>query len=158
MAEIVPAEGQTCDRVLELAAAIESRSEHPIGEAITKAALQRNLQWQNASQVQAKTGLGIVGKVAGKTVLVGKTAFIHQEIPDLDLEFFRINNRLENEGKTVVWVVEAAKVVGSIAVADTIRSQAAASIKQLKQLGIEQVVLLTGDNQVTANSVAKSLG
>lgn len=158
VAEIVPAVGQTCDRVLELAAAIESRSEHPIGEAITQAALQRNLQWHNASQVQAKTGLGIVGEVAGKTVLVGKTAFIRREIPDLDPEFIRINNRLENEGKTVVWVVEAAKVIGSIAVADTIRPEAAESIKQLKQLGIEQVVLLTGDNKVTANSVAKSLG
>ena len=158
VAEIVPAEGQTCDRVLELAAAIESRSEHPIGEAITQAALQRNLQWQNASQVQAKTGLGIVGEVAGKTVLVGKTAFIRQEIRGLDPEFIRINNRLEKEGKTVVWVVEAAKVVGSIAVADTIRPEAAASIEELKQLGIEQVVLLTGDNKVTANSVAKSLG
>ena len=158
MAKIVPAEGQTCDRVLELAAAIESRSEHPIGEAITQAALQRNLQWHNASQVQAKTGLGIVGEVAGKTVKVGKTAFIRQEIRDLDPEFVRINNRLEKEGKTVVWVVEAAKVIGSIAVADTIRSEAAASIEELKQLGIEQVVLLTGDNEVTANSVAKSLG
>ncbi len=158
VAEIVPAVGQTCDRVLELAAAIESRSEHPIGEAITQAALQKNLQWQNASQVQAKTGLGIVGEVAGKTVLVGKTVFIRQEILDLNPEFVRINNRLENEGKTVVWVVEAAKVIGSIAVADTIRSEAAASIKQLKQLGIEQIALLTGDNQVTADSVAKSLG
>ena len=158
VAEIVPAEGQTCDRVLELAAAIESRSEHPIGEAITQAALQKNLQWHNASQVQAKTGLGIVGEVAGKTILVGKTAFIRQEIPDLNPEFVRTNNRLENEGKTVVWVVEAAKVIGLIAVADTIRPEAAASIEELKQLGIEQVVLLTGDNQVTANSVAKSLG
>ena len=158
VAEIVPAKEQTCDRVLELAAAIESRSEHPIGEAITQAALQRNLQWQNASQVQAKTGLGIVGEVAGKTVLVGKTAFIRQEIPDLDPEFVRINNRLEKEGKTVVWVVEAAKAIGSIAVADTIRPEAAASIEKLKQLGIEQIALLTGDNQVTANSVAKFLG
>ena len=158
VAEIVPAVGQKSDRVLELAAAIESRSEHPIGEAITQAALQRNLQWQNASQVQAKTGLGIVGEVAGKTVKVGKTTFIRQEIPDLNPEFIRINNRLEKEGKTVVWVVEAAKVIGSIAVADTIRSQAAASIEELKQLGIKQVVLLTGDNKVTANSVAKSLG
>jgi Cd2+/Zn2+-exporting ATPase len=156
--EIVPTEGQSGDRVLQIAAALESRSEHPIGEAITQAALQKNRTLQNASQVQAKTGLGIVGEVAGKTVKVGKTAFIRQEIPDLNPEFLQINNRLEKQGKTVVWVVEAAKVIGLIAVADTIRLEAAASIKELKKLGIEQIVLLTGDNQVTANSVAKSLG
>ncbi len=155
--EIIPIEGH-CDRVLELAAAIESRSEHPIGKAITQAALQKNLQWQNASQVQAQTGFGIVGEVALKTVKVGKTAFVRQEIADLSPELIQINNRLEKQGKTVVWVVEDAKVIGLIAVADTIRKEAAALVKELKQLGIKQVVLLTGDNQVTADSVAKSLG
>ena len=137
---------------------MESCSEHPIGKAITQAALQRNLQWPNANQVQAKTGLGIVGEVAGKIVKVGKTAFIRQEISHLNLEFVRINKRLEEQGKTVVWVVEAEKIIGSIAVADTIRPEAVASIQKLKQLGVEQIVLLTGDNQVTANSVADSLG
>ena len=156
--EVIPIEGRKSDQVLKLAAAIESHSEHPIGKAITQAALEKNLQWQNANQVQAKTGLGIVGEVAGKTVLVGKTAFISQEIPHVNPEFVQINKRLEKEGKTVVWVVEAEKIIGSIAVADTIRPEAAASIKELKQLGIEQIVLLTGDNQVTANSVAESLG
>ncbi|WP_414621762.1 heavy metal translocating P-type ATPase [Calothrix sp. CCY 0018] len=157
VAEIIPIEGH-CDRVLELAAAIESRSEHPIGEAITQAALQKNLQWQNASQVQAQTGFGIVGEVGGKTVKVGKTAFVRQEIAHLNPELIQINNRLEKQGKTVVWVLEDAKVIGLIAVADTIRKEAAALVKELKQLGIKQVVLLTGDNQVTADSVAKSLG
>ena len=113
---------------------------------------------QNASQVQAKTGLGIVGEVEGKTVRVGKTAFIRQEIHHLNPEFVEINKRLEKQGKTVVWVVENEKVIGSIAVADAIRPEAAASIKELKEMGIEQIVLLTGDNQVTANSVAESLG
>ena len=156
--EIIPIEGLSCDRVLELAAAIESRSEHPIGKAITQAALQKNLQWQNATQVQAQTGFGIVGEVALKTVKVGKTAFVRQEIAHLNPELIQINNRLEKQGKTVVWVVEDAKVIGLIAVADTIRKEAAALVKELKQMGIEQVVLLTGDNQVTADSVAKSLG
>ena len=158
VAEIIPVVGEESDRVLKLAAALESCSEHPIGKAITQAALQRNLQWPNANQVQAKTGLGIVGEVAGKIVKVGKTAFIRQEISHLNLEFVRINKRLEEQGKTVVWVVEAEKIIGSIAVADTIRPEAVASIQKLKQLGVEQIVLLTGDNQVTANSVADSLG
>ncbi|MEL4897018.1 heavy metal translocating P-type ATPase [Crocosphaera sp. Alani8] len=156
--EIVSILGENSDRILTLAAALESRSEHPIGKAITQAALDKNFQWQNASQVQAKTGLGIVGEVEGKTVRVGKTAFIRQEIHHLNPEFVEINKRLEKQGKTVVWVVENEKVIGSIAVADAIRPEAAASIKELKEMGIEQIVLLTGDNQVTANSVAESLG
>ncbi|NET00548.1 MAG: heavy metal translocating P-type ATPase [Sphaerospermopsis sp. SIO1G1] len=156
--EVIPIDGEESDRVLKLAAAIESHSEHPIGIAITQAAGQKNLQWQNASQVQAKTGLGIVGEVAGETVKVGKTAFISQELPDLNPKLQQINKRLEKEGKTVVWVVEAEKVIGLIAVADTIRPEAAASIQKLKKLGIEEIVLLTGDNQVTANSVAETLG
>ena len=168
---------------MELAAAIESRSEHPIGEAIVKAAWLKKLQLQNASNVQAKPGLGIVGEVAGKTILVGKTAFVRQKIPYLDEKILDANNNLEEQGKTVVWVVESEKamkcglggfpheqyaeryplglhqeVIGLIAVADTIRPEAAASIAKLKQLGIEQVVLLTGDNRGTANSVARTLG
>ncbi|MDJ0578460.1 heavy metal translocating P-type ATPase [Crocosphaera sp.] len=158
VAEIVSVVGEKSDRVLKLAAALESHSEHPIGKAITQAALQKNFQLQNASQVQAKTGLGIVGEVGGKTVKVGKAAFIRQEMSHLNPEFLRINKRLEKQGKTVVWVVEAEKVIGSIAVADTIRLEAVASIQELKEMGIEQIVLLTGDNQVTANSVAESLG
>ena len=158
VAEIVSVVGEKSDRVLKLAAALESHSEHPIGKAITQAALQKNFQLQNASQVQAKTGLGIVGEVGGKTVKVGKAAFIRQEMSHLNPEFLQINKRLEKEGKTVVWVVEAEKVIGSIAVADAVRPEAAASIKELKEMGIEQIVLLTGDNQVTANSVAESLG
>ncbi len=156
--KVIPIKGQKSDRVLELAAAIESRSEHPIGEAIVKAAWQKKLQLQNVSNVQAKPGLGIVGEVAGKTILVGKTAFVRQEIPYLDREFIEASNHLEEEGKTVVWVIESERVIGLIAVADTIRPEAAASIKKLKQLGIEQVVLLTGDNKGTANSVARTLG
>ena len=158
VAEIVPAVGQKSDRVLELAAAIESRSEHPIGEAIVRAAWQKKVQLQNASNVQAKPGLGIVGEVAAKTIIVGKTAFVRQEIPYLDREFIEANNHLEEQGKTVVWVVESERVIGLIAVADTIRPEAAALVKKLKRSGIEQVVLLTGDNRGTANSVARTLG
>ena len=156
--EIIPTKGQKSDRVLELAAAIESRSEHPIGEAIVRAAWQKKLQLQNVSNVQAKPGLGIVGEVAGKVVLVGKTALITQEIPHLNRELVEADKHLEEQGKTVVWVVESQRVMGLIAVADTIRPEAAASIEKLKQLGIEQIVLLTGDNKGTANSVARTLG
>ncbi|MGF1541057.1 MAG: HAD-IC family P-type ATPase, partial [Pleurocapsa sp.] len=141
----------------QLAAALESRSEHPIGEAIALAAKERNLFWQEAVNVQAEVGQGIVGEVAGKRILVGKAAFIRQEIAHFSPELLEISNRL-NEINTLVWVAQADEVVGVIAVADTIRPEAVGLVAQLKQLKIEQIVLLTGDNQRTAHSVAQSLG
>jgi len=170
--EIIPVGGYSENQVLQLAAALESCSEHPIGEAIALAAKEKNLFWQEAVNVQAEVGRGIVGEVAGKKVLVGKATFIgkgltppskggactpHQQVSHLPPELIKISDRL-NEINTLVWVAQTDKVIGLIAVADTIRPEAARLVKQLKQLNIEQIVLLTGDNQRTANSVAQSLG
>ncbi len=198
--EVIPAAGYAENQVLQLAAALESRSEHPIGEAIALAAKERNLSWQEAVNVRAEVGQGIVGEIQGKKVLVGKAAFIRQEIAHLPSELLKISDRLD-EINTLVWVaqtdpklrsdieLESAdagtggqgdaeihkeirkennhnfmngtpydKVIGLIAVADTIRPEAARLVKQLKQLNIEQIVLLTGDNRRTANSVAQFLG
>jgi Cd2+/Zn2+-exporting ATPase len=155
--EIIPVAGYSEEKVLQLAAALESRSEHPIGEAIAFAAKERNLSWQEAVNVQAEVGQGISGEVAGKRVLVGKAAFIRQEIADFTSKMVKISDRLD-EINTLVWVAQADEVIGVIAVADTIRPEAVGLVKQLKQLKIEQIVLLTGDNQRTAHSVAQSLG
>jgi Cd2+/Zn2+-exporting ATPase len=170
--EIIPVAGYSENEVLQLAAALESRSEHPIGEAIALAAKERNLSWQEAVNVRAEVGRGIVGEVAGKKVLVGKATFIRQQVSHFPPELVEISDRLD-EINTLVWVAQADgaykpcprragsaphKVIGLIAVADTIRPESARLIKQLKQLNIEQIVLLTGDNQRTANSVAQSLG
>jgi Cd2+/Zn2+-exporting ATPase len=170
--EIIPVAGYSENQVLQLAAALESRSEHPIGEAIALAAKERNLSWQEAVNVRAEVGRGIVGEVAGKKVLVGKATFIRQQVSHFPPELVEISDRLD-EINTLVWVAQADgaykpcprragsaphKVIGLIAVADTIRPESARLIKQLKQLNIEQIVLLTGDNQRTANSVAQSLG
>lgn len=155
--EIIPVADYSEEKVLQLAAALESRSEHPIGEAIVIAAKEKNLSWQEAVNVQAEVGQGISGEVAGKRVLVGKAAFICQEITHFSPELIKISDRFD-EINTLVWVAQADEVVGVIAVADTIRLEAVGLVKQLKQLKIEQIVLLTGDNQRTANSVAQFLG
>ncbi|MDJ0595272.1 MAG: heavy metal translocating P-type ATPase [Pleurocapsa sp. MO_226.B13] len=148
--DIIPAAQYSIEKVLELAAAIESGSEHPIGEAIIQAAQQANLSWQNVTNIQAKTGKGIIGEVAGEKVTVGKAIF---DSPELKIA----SHTLETAGKTVVWVSIADETIGLIAVADTVKPEAASAIASLKQLGIETTAMLTGDNQRTAQSVAQTL-
>ena len=150
--DIIPAPQQSIERVLQLAAAIESGSEHPIGEAIIQAAQQANLSWPSATHIQAKTGHGIVGEVAETRVTVGKAT----DIP-CSPELKAASDSLETEGNTIVWVSLAKEIVGLIAVADTVKPEAKSAIASLKQLGIETTAMLTGDNQRTARSVAQTL-
>ncbi|WP_107669186.1 heavy metal translocating P-type ATPase [Cyanothece sp. BG0011] len=150
--EIIPAAQQSAETVLKLAAAIESGSEHPIGQAIVEAAQTANLSWESAIKIQAKTGQGIVGEVNGKPVTVGKT------MTTVDAEPLKqASQTLENEGKTVVWVSVEQAVIGIIAVADTIKPEAIEAIAQLKKLGIQATVMVTGDNEGTAQTVGQRL-
>ncbi|MEH2399074.1 heavy metal translocating P-type ATPase [Nostoc sp.] len=150
--------------VLKTAASVESYSEHPIGKAIVQAA--GNLDWIGAVQVQAIPGQGIVGIAQEQQVIVGNAVFVQQYVTNLPDELREMAQSLEQEGKTVVWVAKnpsrqalrGADVMGIIAIADEVRVEAAVTITRLKKLGIEQIVMLTGDNQETAHSVAKAVG
>ncbi len=179
--QIIPATRQSERRVLQMAAALEAYSEHPIGQAIVQAAQQQQLELPPVTNVKAEVGQGISGEVEGRAVLVGKAPFIinnavvnvgmglddslpGKPIPSQQNPPYSINQvlstqaqQLEAEGKTVIWVAYAGEILGIIAIADTIRPTAVATIKRLKQLGIEQIVMLTGDNQRTADSVAQQL-
>lgn len=156
--EILPTKGNSPEKVLQIAAALEAVSEHPIGEAITTAAADQNLPLLTAKTVQAKAGLGIVGTVENQAVIVGKSSFVTTEVRQDEHQLKAETTRLENEGKTVIWVTQSQEILGLIAVADTMRSEAKLVIEQLKELGIKQIVMLTGDNQRTADTVAQSLG
>ncbi|OKH26157.1 ATPase [Hydrococcus rivularis NIES-593] len=160
VAQIIPAPGQSENRVLAIAATLESFSEHPIGEAIVQAAQQQRLQLRTAQDVRATAGQGITGDIAGKLAIAGKVTFIEeilsQSVGDANLRQ-RIQ-QLEAEGNTVIWVAYAEEMLGAIAVADALRPTAATTLKRLKQLGIEQIVMLTGDNQRSADRVAQQLG
>ncbi len=137
------------NRLLQLAAALEAYSEHPIGQAIVQAAKARNLELPPATNVQALPGSGITGEVDGIAISVGKTNLLEQKTLPI--------TQLESEGKTVVWVQAAGEILGIIAIADTLRPTAAQTIQRLKQLGVEQIIMLTGDNNSTAQSVAQQL-
>ena len=157
--QVISVSEYTRDDVLKTAASVESSSEHPIGKAIVQAA--GDLNWVSAIQVQAIPGQGIIGIIEKQQVIVGNAVFVQQYVTNLPEELREMAQSLEQEGKTVVWVAQGNReleVMGVIAIADEVRSQAAATISRLKKLGVEQIVMLTGDNQQTAHSVAKAVG
>lgn len=157
--KVISVSEYTQNDVLKIAASVESSSEHPIGKAIVQAA--GDLDWVGAVQVQAIPGQGIVGIAQEQRVIVGNAVFVQKYVTNLPEELREMAQSLEQEGKTVVWVAQGsrgAEVMGVIAIADQVRSQAAATITRLKKLGIEQIVMLTGDNEETAHSVAKAVG
>jgi Cd2+/Zn2+-exporting ATPase len=157
--KVIPAEGYTEADVVNLAAALEAYSEHPIGQAICQYTTNA-LPTTDASvnSVQAQPGQGITGLKGGIPVCVGKAPFVQSSVQSSPTDLLTHTKQLEQDAKTVVWVAEAGNVVGLIAIADTLRPEATAAIAQLKRMGIEAIVMLTGDNQKTANSVARSIG
>lgn len=157
--DIIPAKYQSEIEVLELAAALESCSEHPIGEAIIQTAIRKNIQWRSATNVTAQTGAGITGVVDSQIIIVGKENLIRSEINEsFNSQLLAESNRLQKQGKTVIWVGKDREIIGIISLADTVRLEAAKMINNLKYLGIESIVMLTGDNQQTASTVAENLG
>lgn len=154
---VIPADGVTESEVLRLAAALEAYSEHPIGEAIVKARNEPQHTQQRVENVRSHPGLGISGEVNNQEVLVGKASFVCEKIP-LFQRLGEFSQQLEAQGKTVVWVAKENQVLGIIAVADTVRSQAFQIVSHLKHLGVEQIVMLTGDNERTARNIAQDIG
>ncbi|MFP4009329.1 MAG: heavy metal translocating P-type ATPase, partial [Spirulinaceae cyanobacterium] len=152
------ATASSSDYLLQIAAALESLSEHPIGEAIVEAARQQNLSWTEAVNAQAQAGQGIVGEIDEQIAVVGKAMFVQTQVSDIPKNLVNQSQQWEAEGKTVVWVGYNRKVLGILAVADTVRPTAANAIARLKRLGIEQIVMLTGDNSRTAHSIAQEIG
>ncbi len=144
------------NEVLTYAAAIEVGSEHPLGEAIVKGARQRDLMIPSLSHFEAIAGHGIRGSVNNKEVLLGnRRLFQHESVDIKAAEHLMIS--LESKGKTAMLIGLEQQLIGIVAVADTLKPEAQEAISQLKGINVE-VVMLTGDNQRTADSIAKQLG
>ncbi|MBU7586022.1 MAG: heavy metal translocating P-type ATPase [Nostoc sp. TH1S01] len=156
VSKVISTEEYTQADVLKLAAALEASSEHPIAKAIVQAA--SDLNWERGTDVQAIPGQGIVGMLNNQNITLGNAAFIQQYVTQLPDKLQDLAHSWESEGKTVVWVAQNAEVIGAIAIADMIRPEAAATIRRLRQLGVEQIIMITGDNQLTAQSVAHAIG
>ena len=148
--------GVTEERLLSLAAAVEAQSEHPLAKAITAHAAQRGLSLPTAQDVEALPGSGIRGQVEGGEVLGGKTGWF-QDQGLLDPDWVAQGEALAAQGKTPLYFAHQGKLLGLIAVADAIRPESAAAIAQLRGLGVTPV-LLTGDQETTAQAIAAQAG
>jgi len=142
--------------LLCLAASAERASEHPIGQAIVRAAQERGLALDEPSDFEAMAGGGVRAKVAGRAVLVGNARLMNENGVDTSALDARIAE-LESQGKTVVVVSADSSAVGVIAVADTVKPGSKDAIAALKRMGL-RVVMITGDNERTARAVAGEVG
>lgn len=149
-------EGMSDDELMQLAASVERESEHPIAEAIVNYVDRKGLPVALATSFENVPGHGAIALVGGRRVLVGKPALLERE----DIDFSALAARREelaSTGRTVVVVAVDGRASALIGVADAPRETAAAAVAGLRELGIE-VVMLTGDNQATADHIAKQLG
>jgi Cu+-exporting ATPase len=154
--DIIATAGYTKDEILHLAASSEKNSEHSLAEAIVKEAAAKSLAFSPASEFNAIPGLGIEAIVDGKKLLLGNLKLIQER--KLALDGLEIQaNELWFQGKTVMFIGIDGQVAGLIALADTIKPDAANVVRQLHKMGIE-VAMVTGDNQRTAEAIAKQAG
>ena len=144
------------DEFLRLAAALERASEHPLGEAVVRNAAEHNLGVPLAESFQSITGRGVSGIVEGHTVLIGNPQLLRDHGVDVAPLLEPAEQAAEN-GRTPLWVSIDGELAGVIVVADTIKPTSIAAIQQLHREGLH-VVMLTGDNERTARSIAREVG
>ena len=160
--DITAVDGTDARAVLMLAAAAEARSEHPLARAILRRAQEEDVSYEPASDTSAVVGRGLRARVAGETVYVGSER-LFGEMRALDERVRPVLDQHEAAGRTVILVGAASDggkpvIRGVIAIADKVRPQAQAALRELHRAGVKRVVMLTGDNEGTARSVAESLG
>jgi P-type Cu2+ transporter len=153
---VVTADGVDEDELLRLSAAVERESEHPLAEAVVRAATERGLEPPRAEAFEAVAGHGAIATVEGARLALGNARLLEREHVTLD-GLSKRAAELAGEGQTVVPVARAGRAAGLIAIADAPRETAAAAIAALKELGIRPV-MLTGDNRQTAERIAHELG
>jgi Cu+-exporting ATPase len=153
---IVPAGGFDEADILRLAASVERASEHPLADAIVRAAKEQNIDPGKVEDFNSPTGKGATGKVDGKTVVLGNGKFLASlgvETQALDAD----GERLRGDGATVINIAVDGKLAGLFAIADPIKPSTPDALKALAAEGIK-VIMLTGDNKTTAQAVARKLG
>ncbi len=152
-----PGENDDTDQLLSLVAAVEQASEHPLGEAIVRAATERGLKLAEVVNFVAIAGQGLRAEVAGHQLLVGNHHLLKQEKIAVAQEWHQQTTRLATEGKTPILVAVDGKIAGVLAVADTVKASSPIAVRAMQQLGLE-VIMLTGDNQRTAEAIAAKVG
>ncbi len=153
---IVPARGLEESELLRLAASVEQASEHPLADAIMRAAKERSLTLSKVEEFDSPTGKGAIGKVDGRTVALGNAKYLASigiDTAALDTE----SERLRGDGATVINMAVDGKLAGLFAIADPVKPSTPDALRALAAEGIK-VIMLTGDNRTTAQAVARKLG
>ncbi len=154
--DLLPAEGVSETELLTLAAALESRSEHPLAKAVLADAEAKAITPPEVTDFAALPGNGLAAKLNGMGIYAGNAAFIQTKLT-LPAALAQQAEKLASEGKTPLFFGGAGRLLGVIAVADTIKEDSPEAIRQLQNMGI-RVVMLTGDNQRTADAIGRQAG
>ena len=154
--DLLPAEGVSETELLTLAAALESRSEHPLAKAVLADAEAKAITPPEVTDFAALPGNGLAAKLNGMGIYAGNAAFIQTKLT-LPAALAQQAEKLAAEGKTPLFFGGAGRLLGVIAVADTIKEDSPEAIRQLQNMGI-RVVMLTGDNQRTADAIGRQAG
>ena len=154
---IVPLNGHTERDLLERAAALESHSDHPLARAILNKAEEEGIEFETVDDFTVIQGKGAEGTYRGKQFWIGSHRFLHEKGGETE-ECHETANRLEDAGHSVIALGNREHVCGLLSVSDGVRDSAASVVSALKGLGIDQVVMLTGDNEGTASAVAEEIG
>lgn len=155
--EVVPLSGHDDTELLERVAALEARSDHPLARAIVAYAEERKVAIRPAEEVQILQGKGATGRFNGKVYWVGSHRYLEERGQETE-EIHRQLESLSQAGRTVVVVGNETHVCGFIALADAVRPETVEAVRTLREIGIRHLIMLTGDNQATAQRIARETG
>lgn len=154
--DIIPSENYTENDLLSYASSLESKSEHPLAKAVVQKAKDSNINTIETKDFKSLTGNGVSAKINGKTIVGGSVKHI-SSIANIDENIIKQADDLATKGKTPLLFVMDNQLLGIIAVADVVKSDSPKAIKELQNMGIK-VVMVTGDNEKTAQAIAKESG
>jgi Zn2+/Cd2+-exporting ATPase len=154
---VVPLNGHSEEELLERATALEARSAHPLAKAIVEDGARRGIRIAPADDVRVLQGKGVIGRFRGETYWLGSHRYLLERGQETD-EVADQAAALEQAGQTVVVIGNERHVCGLIAVADTVRPEAARVVRDLRARGIGHLIMLTGDNRATAEAIAREIG
>jgi Cu+-exporting ATPase len=143
--------------LLRIAASVESQSEHPLARAIVESAKQEKIELGSVTDFQSTTGGGVAGKLDGQTILVGKGKFLADSNVRFPEELTKEVHRLQERAETTVWIAVNGKAAGVLGIADPIKPTTKEAVRALHEMGLK-IIMCTGDNRRTAESVARLLG
>ena len=154
--DIIPSENYTEDNLLSYASSLESKSEHPLAKAVVQKAIDSSIKTLDTTDFKSLTGNGVSAKINGKTIVGGSVKHI-SSIANIDENIIKKADDLATKGKTPLLFVMDNQLLGIIAIADVVKSDSPKAIKELQNMGIK-VVMVTGDNEKTAQAIAKESG